>query len=62
MITIKTKPSHDFKELKKNNGLESLYAFRAIKKQIEDKYNFKFTNQDPKEILKEFYYKFVNEV
>lgn len=62
MISIKTKPVHDFKELKKNIGLESLYAFRAIKKQIEDKYNFKFISQDSNEIMKEFYYKFVNEV
>lgn len=62
MITIKTKPAHDFKELKKNTGLENLYAFRAIKKQIEDKYNFKFVSKDAREMVKEFYYKFVREV
>lgn len=62
MITIKTKPSHDFKELKDSVGKTNMYAFGVKKKQLEEKYNYKFVNVDQKEIVKEFYYKFVNEV
>lgn len=62
MITIKTTPAHDFKELKDKADKPNLYAFSMKKKQLEQKYNFEFVSQDPKEIIKEFYYKFVNEV